>query len=258
VSSVSTVTTGTSPTTLTAQLTYTGPAAPTGTFSFQVDSGAVTSGSCSGSSSPLTCTASYVTSGLSSGSHTITASIAAAGNYSTASNTGTLKVVTQDVFVMLSGGSTASYYDSGTAESSATSGGGIGAAVDSIGNVWSINTSGSSVSVFTNAGVLSTSYSAGSITGATALAIDGNNQTWIANGNGTVTALTNAGVAVFTTPIDPAGGSSAPASISVDTAGSLWISTPSGNSLIEVIGAAGPVATPVVTQVINSTTGTKP
>jgi subtilase family serine protease len=251
----STVATATSPTTLTAQVSYTGAVAPTGAFTFQVGTGTITAGSCSGASSPLTCTASYDTSSYGPGAHVFHANIAAAGYFTSALNTGTLKVVNQDVFVMLSGGNTASFYNSGTVNSSATSGGGIGGAVDASGNVWSINSFGSAVSVFTNAGVLSTSYSSG-ISSGKALAIDGNNQTWIANGNGTLTALTNAGALVFT--FDPAGGSAAPGSISVDTAGSLWLSVPGSNSIIEVFGEAGPVATPTVTQVINSTPGTKP
>ncbi len=84
---------GTSSTTLTASIAYTGPSAPTGTVTFQVDSSATVNASCSGSASPLTCTATYTASSLSvSASHTITVSVVADTNYSTATNTGTLTV----------------------------------------------------------------------------------------------------------------------------------------------------------------------
>jgi len=169
----------------------------------------------------------------------------------------TFTVLQQHEWVIKSAGSLTGLDAGGNSYVSNTTGGGLGLAIDSGGSVWSINASGSSVSVFTNTGALSNTYSSG-ISSAKALAIDGNNITWIANGNGTVTALSNLGTAVFTTPIKPAGGTAAAGSISVDTAGSLWISTPTGNSITEVIGAATPVATPTVTQVINNTPGTKP
>ena len=83
---------GTATKTLSATVTYTGGTAPTGTFSFQVDSGATVTASCSGSSSPLTCTASYTVSALTAGSHTITGSLAADANFNTASGTNTLTI----------------------------------------------------------------------------------------------------------------------------------------------------------------------
>jgi ligand-binding sensor domain-containing protein len=124
--------------------------------------------------------------------------------------------------------------------------------------MWSIDADGAGISIFTDAGVLSTDMRSLGLSGAKALAIDGNNITWIASGNGTVSAFTNAGTAVLTTPIDPVGSTAATKTISVDGAGSLWIANPGSNSVIEVIGAAGSVTTPIVTQVINSSTGTRP
>jgi serine protease len=59
---------------------------------FQVDSGASVAASCTGSSSPLTCMASYATGSLAVGTHTITAIMAADANYSAASGMGTLTV----------------------------------------------------------------------------------------------------------------------------------------------------------------------
>ena len=77
--------------TLSATVAFTGTGnAPSGAVAFQVDSGAIVAATCTGSASPLTCTASYSVSSLASGSHTITARLAADTNYSAASKTGTL------------------------------------------------------------------------------------------------------------------------------------------------------------------------
>lgn len=167
-------------------------------------------------------------------------------------------VINQELFVVNSGGSVLSTYDNGASQSAAISGGGTGAAVDANGFVWSINTSGSSVSKFTDAGAFSASYSGAGISNAKVLAIDGAGMVWTANGGGTVSALTNAGAAVSTTPYAAAGGINNPASLSVDTAGSLWIANSGNGTVTEVIGVAAPVAAPAVQQVIAGTPGTRP
>jgi len=102
------------------------------------------------------------------------------------------------------------------------------------------------------------SYSGASISGATALAIDGKGVVWIANGAGTISALTNAGAADVSPPIASAGNLSTPSSISVDAAGSLWVANSGNGTVTEVIGVAAPVVAPVVTAVTNSSMGTRP
>jgi sugar lactone lactonase YvrE len=200
------------------------------------------------------------TSMLPLGTYTLTATFTPTDTnlYATATATVTYTVVKQSVFVVNAGGSITSLYEGGGSQSSAVSGGGTGAAVDANGLIWSVTPSGTSVTVFTDTGAVSTTHSTGASSPAMALAIDGNNTTWLALSNGTVTALTNSGTGALTLPIDPAGGAAAAGSISVDTAGSLWISNPASNTVTEVIGSAAPIAAPVVNQVINSTTGMKP
>jgi sugar lactone lactonase YvrE len=92
--SVPTVSTtyGTATTSLSASIGYTGATAPTGAVTLKVDSGAPVAAACTGSSSPLLCSASYTTGTLSAGSHTITASLAADATFAAASNTGALTV----------------------------------------------------------------------------------------------------------------------------------------------------------------------
>jgi len=145
-----------------------------------------------------------------------------------------------------------SVYDNGGPASGAATGGGIGAAVDANGYVWSINTNGNGVSQFTDAGVFSVSHSG--IASATALAIDGNDNVWITNGNGTLSVLSNSGTVVSTI----AGSTTAaPSSIAIDISGNVWVSNPSTNTIDEVIGGAAPVA-PLSTAVTAATSGARP
>ena len=85
---------GAASTTLSATVAYTGALAPTGAVTFTVNGSAtgVSTASCYGSASPLTCTATYTSQSLAPGSYPIIATIAADTNYATASNTGTLTV----------------------------------------------------------------------------------------------------------------------------------------------------------------------
>jgi hypothetical protein len=77
---------------LSANIAYTGTGvAPSGGLTFKIDSGTTVTATCVGSSSPVTCTYSgYPTSTLALGSHTITATTIADGNYGVATGTNTL------------------------------------------------------------------------------------------------------------------------------------------------------------------------
>lgn len=91
-----TINVGSSPTVLTANVVYTGALAPTGALSFTVNGGTPVVAACTGTNSPLTCTASYITSSLVSGNYAINAALAADANYTAASATGTLTATVQD------------------------------------------------------------------------------------------------------------------------------------------------------------------
>jgi DNA-binding beta-propeller fold protein YncE len=199
------------------------------------------------------------TSTLAVGTYMLTANFTPSSSNSTsATATIAFTVVHQEVFVTNSGGTVDPLYDNGTQiQGSTISGGGIGGAVDGSGYVWSINTNGSSVSKFTDAGVLSSSYTAGNISNAGALAIDGLGTVWIANGS-SVTALTNAGAAAFANPVATAGNISSPTALQIDSSGSVWVANTGNGTVTEIIGAAAPVVTPTVTSVVNATPGTRP
>ncbi len=86
---------GTPTANFTAKVAYTGIGlAPSGGLTFQVDSGVTVTASCTGSSSPITCTYSgYNTSALTVGGHTITATSLVDTNYTLATGSNTLTVL---------------------------------------------------------------------------------------------------------------------------------------------------------------------
>ena len=86
---------GTASTPLTARVSYTGQAAPTGSFSFTLDSGPAIGATCTGANSLLTCTTTVNTTTLTTGIHVVTASLAADANYLTANANASLTVTPQ-------------------------------------------------------------------------------------------------------------------------------------------------------------------
>jgi hypothetical protein len=86
---------GTATANLSATISYVGSGlTPTGGLTFSVDSGTAVTATCTGSSSPLTCTyTGYNTSSLSVGTHTLTATSIVDGNYTTASHGTTITVL---------------------------------------------------------------------------------------------------------------------------------------------------------------------
>ncbi|WP_158615358.1 MBG domain-containing protein [Acidipila sp. EB88] len=87
-----TITYGTASTPLTASISFTGTAAPSGAATFMIDSGIAVPAMCTATASSETCTGNYDTSTLAVGTHAITASLAADLNYTAASGAGTLQV----------------------------------------------------------------------------------------------------------------------------------------------------------------------
>ncbi len=134
----------------------------------------------------------------------------------------------------------------------------MGAAVDGNGVVWSINPGGNSISTFTDAGALLSTYTAGGVSNATALAIDGVGNVFLTNYAGTISALTNSGAALFSSPIAGAAAISTPTAISIDSSGSLWIASAGNHSVVEILGVAAPVVTPTVEGVIQNKVGGRP
>lgn len=142
-----------------------------------------------------------------------------------------------------------------TGSGAATSG---GVAFDSVGNIWSVNSTSSQLLQATKTGASPAYFSGGGLNAPAGLAIDGNGAVWIANSSGSVSAFTNAGV-----PMSPAttgftgGGMSAATGIAVDISGNVWVSNSGNDSVTEIIGGAAPVS-PLAIATQNATLGVKP
>jgi hypothetical protein len=139
-------------------------------------------------------------------------------------------------------------------------------AIDHSGNVWLANLGNSSVSKFSSAGAVSpsTGYTGGGLVNPYGLAIDGGGNVWVSDFNnhsaGNVAEFSNSGL-----PISPSTGYVAGAgytragSIAVDGSGDVWIASQiSYGDLIELIGAATPVVTPIAVGTKNNTLGARP
>ena len=139
-------------------------------------------------------------------------------------------------------------------------------AIDHSGNVWVANFFAGGLSEFSSSGAAispSTGYTGGGLVGVDALAIDGAGNIWLSNLTNQsaedVTEFSNAG-----SPISPstgyiAGGGSKAGSIAIDGSGDVWIA--SGyyyGGLVELIGAATPVVTPIAVGTKTNTLGARP
>jgi streptogramin lyase len=138
------------------------------------------------------------------------------------------------------------------------------AATDNSGNVWISDASASSIIKVSSSGsVLSPSggYTGGGLNSPTSLSVDGAGHVWVANpanssGISSVTELSNSGVILSgSNGLLPfyAGGFQ---QIAIDGSGDAWIASYGG--LVEIIGAATPVVTPLATAVATNTLGHRP
>jgi ligand-binding sensor domain-containing protein len=129
--------------------------------------------------------------------------------------------------------------------------------VDSAGFVWSIGVDGSSLWKFADTGALAATYTGIGLNGATALAIDGAGHVWVANGNNSISVLSNAGALITPASGYTGGGINTPTGIAIDTAGNVWISNSGNDSVTEILGGATPVV-PLAIGTQNGTPGTAP
>jgi sugar lactone lactonase YvrE len=188
---------------------------------------------------------------LTQGTVMVNADSAAAGSYSAAPTVSYTVTITDIPSVFLAGsGSVGSLNAAGGVSTSAVMGGGKGAAVDANGTTWSLNSDGVSVSAFTAAGALSASYAPTGLTGASALAIDGNSSLWVTNGNGSITQVSNAGTTISTTTGST---TAAPTAVAIDNSGNVWVVNAGADTIDEIIGGAAPAA-----PLANVTPGVKP
>jgi streptogramin lyase len=93
--------------------------------------------------------------------------------------------------------------------------------------------------------------------GGTEIAIDGSGNVWLTNITGaSISEFSNAGA-----PLSPSTGYTAsgvlenPTSVAVDGSGNVWITSAGTNSVVQVIGAATPVVTPLVANLVSPYSG---
>jgi hypothetical protein len=215
--------------------------------------------------SPSTVTQTTV---LPAGNYTLSAMFTPTGG-STATATVSIpfNVIPEHVWVVNSAGNVSILDAGGNAVDTAITGGGLGIAIDKAGTAWSASTSGSSLQLFSNflnvgntyisPTAYGTAVTGGGLSGATALAADGNGWIWVANSNGTVSVFSNLGVALTPSTGANGGNLSSPSGIAVDISGNVWVANKGNNSVTEILGAAAPTL-PLTPAVVVGTPGVKP
>jgi hypothetical protein len=148
-----------------------------------------------------------------------------------------------------------------------TSVGPTGVAIDGSGDVW-VSNLGNSISELTAGGrELSPAggYTGGGLSNPGSIALDGAGNAWASNVNTGIAELSNSGVALSpSTGYTGSTGSTALAdvgvgstsSVAVDGSGDVWAAG-NGRGVVEFVGAATPVVTPLVVGVKNNTLGTR-
>jgi Leucine-rich repeat (LRR) protein len=193
-----------------------------------------------------------------------TGAVSITGGASSPAGTATLNIGSGFVWVLNQGSTLAELSLSGvkmtSAGTSATAATCGALAFDSAGDVWAVTSGSNSLAEYTLTGapIAVSGVAAAGVTSPCAVAVDGLDNVWVVNSTNTISGLDAAGAAVTPPTGYQAGGISGATSIAVDNSGSIWIANSSNNTVTKVIGAAAPVATPVVTNTINNTFGTQP
>jgi len=168
-----------------------------------------------------------------------------------------------NVWVTNSNPSLSKFNSAGTALSGSGgyTGGGLngpeGIAIDASGNVWVTNNGSGSLSEFNSAGTAlsgSSGYAGGGLNGPEGIAIDASGNVWIANyPSGSLSEFNSAGTALSGSSGYTGGGLNGAYGIATDPSGDVWI-TNDNNTLTELIGAAAPTRTPLVSAISNGFT----
>jgi streptogramin lyase len=131
--------------------------------------------------------------------------------------------------------------------------------VDASGNLWVGDEDSNSLTVYDPATKTfpsgASGYSGGGLNVPYGVAIDGAGNVWVANygssGTGnSISEFTSSGTAV-TSSTGYQGGLSAPYDIAVDSAGNVWVTSAGNSSITKFVGAASPVVTPIVSNLLS-------
>jgi hypothetical protein len=227
---------GTSSATLSAMVAYTGAAAPTGGLTFLVNNSATGVGtvSCTGSTSPVTCTASYATSTLGVNTYAIKATLAADTNYATTFGTGTLTVSPTTPVITVSNmavsyGISSANLSASVAYTGAVPTGVVTFKLDS-GATVSANCNGATSSETCTANYATSALGAGSHTITASLAADSNYN--VSSNTGALTVTAVAPTITFSVPNHTYGDAVFTVIASSDSTGAFTYSVVSGSASI--------------------------
>jgi streptogramin lyase len=142
-----------------------------------------------------------------------------------------------------------------------------GSAVDGLGRIWMTNNSATSIA-YLSAGVF-TGITNSCLQGPRFIAIDGNDNVWVTNGNpitvGTGTSYTvcefNSSGALISNSVGyELHNINTGRGIAVDPSGNVWVSNyaTTATTVTEIVGAAVPAVTPIVSAIKNGKVGARP
>jgi predicted outer membrane repeat protein len=217
--------------------------------------------------SSTTYAATYNAANLPPGQQTLTASYPGDADYLSATSTGqSTFVIANYIWVGNQGGTTSAFDPLGTPYlSTPEPDGGFGIAIDSGGNVWSVNANSNSIAEFSETGTLiNAGYTGGGLSTPAAVAIDGSGRVWITNLNNSVSVFNASGQPVSSSAYTGTTSGSAthplntPTSISIDGSGNLWIANSGNNTVTEILGAATPTIAPIASGVANNNPASMP
>jgi streptogramin lyase len=138
----------------------------------------------------------------------------------------------------------------------------LGVAIDHSGNIWVANHGDASLSEFNSSGTpISTSsgYTGGGLVDPAQIAVDGLGHVWVTNPSGNcLSEFSSGGSAISGSSGYTGGGLSSPGGLGIDSSGNVWVPNSSTNEVTEIVGAAAPVVTPLITAVKNSQLGLRP
>lgn len=202
------------------------------------------------------------TSGLAvaANAYTITANFAPSSpQYGATSATSPLTVSGESVWIVDSGGGTSELAGNGygITTSGVYGGANTGVAIDATGNVWTVGNGSTPLEATSQIGTQPLTPTGGGLDLPASIAIDGNSQVWVVNGNNSVSLFSNAGAALSPSTGFTDSSLSTPSGIAIDLSGSVWIANTGNNSVTRILGAAAPAA-PLSTATANNTTGAKP
>jgi streptogramin lyase len=129
----------------------------------------------------------------------------------------------------------------------------FGIAIDYSGNLWVTNFDGNSLSEFSSTGASINSFTGGGMSSPAGIAIDGAGNIWVANnGSNRISEFNSSGTAITNSNgLQLASTVSQLVWITVDGSGNVWVSARGSIGLTELVGAASPVVTPLVANLLS-------